>query len=169
MAYNRRPRRQGVVYGPPRPEGTSGNGVLLGRFLGLGLVALTLGLLGVGVVAFLERQAPAATPARSAVVAASVSFLPPSPAPSVATTLAPATATPLETAPVATPVPSGPVPDVTPPPVQVGQGFVTFGTQADEELRIIDPRTAFTLQEQVVWSAYLTRPADSSELRIRIV
>ena len=168
MAYNRRPRRQGVVYGPPRAEGTSENGVLLGRFLGLGLIALTLGLLGVGIVAFLDRQAPSATPGRSAVVAASVSFLPPTLAPSVATTLAPSTPTPLESPGAETPVPSGPGPSTTPPPIQEGQGFVTFGTQADEELRIIDPRTTFTLQEQVVWSAYLSRSADSSELRIQI-
>ena len=169
VAYNRRPRRQGVVYGPPRPEGTSENGVLLGRFLGLGLIALTLGLIGVGIVAFLDRQEPSATPARSAAVAASISFLPPTPAPTVATTLPPSTSAPTETPTLETAVPSGPAPSLTPPPVLEGQGFVTFGTQADEELRIIDPRTTFTLQEQVVWSAYLTRPADSSELRIKIV
>ncbi|HUR16240.1 MAG TPA: hypothetical protein VMZ33_03045 [Candidatus Limnocylindrales bacterium] len=168
MAYNRRPRRQGVVYGPPRPEGTSENGVLFGRFLGLGLIALTLGLLGVGIVAFLDRQNPSATPGRSAVVAASVSFLPPTIAPSGATTLPPATPTPLVTPTGETPTPTGPAPSTTPLPVQEGPGFVTFGTQADEELRITDPRTTFTMQEQVVWSAYLTRPADSSTLRIQI-
>ncbi len=169
VSYNR-PRRPGVVYGPPRSEGASENGVLLGRFLGLGLIALTLGLLGVGIVAFLDRQEPAATPGRSAVVAASVSFLPPTIAPSVAVTLSPSTPSPGVATPAATETPTatGPAPELTPPPVQEGQGFVTFGTQADEELRIIDPRTTFANQEQVVWSAYLTRPADSAELRIQI-
>jgi hypothetical protein len=171
VAYNRRPRRQGVVYGPPRSDGSNENGELLGRFLGLGLIALTLGLLGVGIVAFLgDRNSPAATPGRSAIVAASISFLPSTPPPpSVAVTLAPSTPSPAASVPAESAQPTGPAPSLTPPPVQEGQGFVTFGTQADEELRIIDPRTTFTLQEQVVWSAYLTRPADSSELRIQIV
>lgn len=169
MAYNRRPRRQGVVYGPPRAEGGSENGALLGRFIGLGLIALTLGLLGVGVVAFLgDRDSPAATPGRSAGVAASISFLPPTLEPSVAATLP--LSTPSSSALASgSPTPTEPAPSLTPPPVQEGPGFVTFGTMADEELRITDPRTTFTAQEQVVWSAYLTRPADSAELRIQIV
>jgi hypothetical protein len=53
--------------------------------------------------------------------------------------------------------------------VQIGQGFVTFGTQADDQLHIIDPRSTFTLQERIVWSAYLTRRADSIDLRIQIL
>jgi hypothetical protein len=142
---------------------------LLGRFIGLGLIALTLGLLGVGVVAFLgDRNAPASTPGRSAVVAASISFLPPTPEPSVAVTLPPSTPSPSIVA-SPTAASSEPAPSLTPPPVQEGPGFVTFGTTADEELRITDPRTTFTTQEQVVWSAYLTRPVDSADLRVQIV
>jgi hypothetical protein len=51
----------------------------------------------------------------------------------------------------------------------VGPGFVTFGTNADNQLHVTDPKTVFAIDEPMVWSAYLTDLADSSDLRIRIL
>jgi hypothetical protein len=61
-----------------------------------------------------------------------------------------------------------PSPTNVPPLVQIGEGFVTFGTRADDQLRIEDPRSVFHAGERIVWSAYLTERADSAELRIQI-
>jgi hypothetical protein len=55
-----------------------------------------------------------------------------------------------------------------PPLVQIGEGFVTFGTKADDQLRIIDPRSVFGVSERIVWSAFLSERADAAELRIQI-
>jgi hypothetical protein len=169
VAYNRRqpPRRQGIRYGPPREQARfSDNGVLIGRFLGLGILLLTVGVLAAGALAFM-RDSPRATssPGRSAVVASS-----PSPAPTVL-----ATATPLATA-LPTPAESGvpasllptPVPTNPAPLVQIGEGFVTFGTQADNSLHIVDPKSVFRPNERIVWSAFLSERADSADLLVRI-
>lgn len=164
MAYNRRQqRRQGIVYGPPRERARySDNGVLIGRLLGLGILLLTLGVLAAGAVAFMgDRVAsPSSTPARSPAGAASTS--------------APATIPASPTAlPTPTPGGSSPLPTVAPtsvpPLVQIGEGFVTFGTRTDDQLHIVDPRSTFRIGERVAWSAFLIAPADSIDLRIRIL
>lgn len=163
MAYNRRKqRRQGIVYGPPRERGRyADNGVLIGRFLGLGILLLTLGVLAAAAVAFMgDRGAsPSSTPVRSAAAgAASAPTNQPTPNPTAQPTITPAGST--------TPTV---VPTSIPPLVQIGEGFVTFGTRSDDQFHIIDPRSTFGIGERIVWSAFLTAPADSVDLLIRIL
>jgi hypothetical protein len=164
VAYNRRQqRRQGVVYGPPRgKERYSDNGVLIGRFLGLGILLLTLGVLAAGALAFVgDRSGSSPAPSRSSGVTPSGS---PSAAPTASATLPAATAT----AALGTPAPSV-APTIVPPLVQIGEGYVTFGTKLDDTLHVIDPRATFSMDEHIVWSAYLTQPADAADLHIQIV
>ena len=170
MAYNRRqpPRRQGIRYGPPREKARfSDNGVLIGRFLGLGILLLTIGVLAAGALAFM-RDSPSATstPGRSAFVAFS-----PSPVPSeIGRSLGHCPAvvpTPGESVVPASTLPS-PAATNPPPLVQIGEGFVTFGTRADNSLHIVDPKSVFRLNERIVWSAFLSEVADSADLLVRI-
>lgn len=165
VAYNRRQqRRQGIVYGPPREKGRySDNGVLIGRFLGLGILLLTLGVLAAGAVAFMgDRGAtPSSTPTRSAPVAFATVSVPttgPTSNPTAQPTITPSSSTNPTVAPTS-----------VPPLVQIGEGFVTFGTRRDDQLHITDPRSTFSLDERIVWSAFLTARADSLDLRIRIL
>jgi hypothetical protein len=160
----RRQRRQGVVYGPPRQrEQPRESGVVIGRFLGLGVLLLTFGLLAAGALAFMgDQKAPAQTPVRTRLAQAS------------ATPDANATSFPLET-PVAstptvtsTPIVPPTIPTPVPPVVHVGPGFVTFGTRADATLHVLDPRATFAGDERITWSAFLTARADSNELRLKI-
>jgi hypothetical protein len=165
VASNRRqpPRRQGIRYGPPREKARfSDNGVLIGRLLGLGILLLTIGVLAAGALAFM-RESPAATasPRRTTSVAASSSGPSATPVPTLR-----ATATPAATAP-----PSGsptPLPTNPPPLVQIGEGYVTFGTRADNSLHIVDPKSVFRINERIVWSAFLSERADSLDLLLRI-
>jgi hypothetical protein len=60
-------------------------------------------------------------------------------------------------------------PTIVPPLVQIGEGYVTFGTQLDDQLHVIDPRATFSIDERIVWSAFLTQPADAVDLHIQIV
>ncbi|HEY8134932.1 MAG TPA: hypothetical protein VIF08_02745, partial [Candidatus Limnocylindrales bacterium] len=60
---NRVSRRQGVIYGPPRPEPEEGaNSALIGRVLGIGMVALALAVLAGAFV--LVNRPPGPTPTR---------------------------------------------------------------------------------------------------------
>jgi hypothetical protein len=166
VAHNRRqpPRRQGIRYGPPREKARfTDNGVLIGRLLGLGILLLTIGVLAAGALAFM-RESPAATasPRRTTSL---------DPSPTVGSTATPgqtpiATSTPFVSTPSAgspTPLPTNP-----PPLVQIGEGYVTFGTRADKSLHIVDPKSVFRFNERVVWSAFLSEPADSLDLLVRI-
>ena len=171
MSYNRRQPRQGVRYGPPRQrERYNENGVIVGRLVGLGILLLTLGILAAGALAFIgDRRPPSAagSTARS-------TFAPASSSPSLAIlSLPPFSAEPSQSVLPSTPgvtasaqLPSPPASGQ--PQVQVGAGFVTFGTQADRQLRIVDPGSSFPIDARVVWSAFLTAPADSIELRVQI-
>ena len=164
VAYNRRqPRRQGVRYGPPREKTRGENGVLIGRFLGLGILLLTVGLLAAGALAFIG-DGPASP---SAAARSSNSSPPPTSAP--LSTLTPAPSNPPTAAPTASAVIPTPGATNPRPLVQIGEGHVTFGTRNDDGLRIVDPRSTFAIDERVVWSAYLTRRADSIELRIHVL
>ncbi len=167
MANNRRqpPRRQGIRYGPPRERARfSDNGVLIGRFLGLLILLLTVGVLAAGALAFMREPPAAATasPRRSTFAAFSPSAVP------SATALATpfATATPTGSTPPSgspTPLPTNPA-----PLVQIGEGYVTFGTRADDSLHIIDPKSVFKPNERIIWSAFLSERADSVDLLVRI-
>jgi len=52
--------------------------------------------------------------------------------------------------------------------VNIGEGYVTFGTRADDSLHIVDPRSVFRLNERIVWSAFLAERADAVDLLVRI-
>jgi hypothetical protein len=170
VAYNRRQqRRQGIRYGPPRErERFSDNGVLIGRFLGLGILLLTIGVLAAAALAFtgnLPGSSP--TPMRTPAVAAS--GLPSesgpieSSSPSEVPTERPTTGTiPPTTLP-------SPAATIVPPLVQIGEGHVTFGTHSNNQLRITDPRSVFAIDERIVWSAFLTEVANSEQLNIQIL
>jgi hypothetical protein len=152
---NRLPRRQGVTYGPPRfSSGNGGNGALVGRVVGLGFVGLALAVL-VGAVVLASRP-PGATPTRQVGPTAS-------PAPS---------ATSVGSSPSASPAPASqsPTPTASPfvPTVQVGPGFVTFGTQVKPDRTIADPRATFVPSDRISWSGYLSEPADWKDLTVRL-
>ena len=168
VSYNRRHQRhQGVRYGPPRQrERFSDNGVVIGRLLGLGILLLTLGVLAAGAVAFIGDRRPGIASRRPTLA---VTFSPPSVLASlpVVATIPPTGAAP--TAPGNLPTAQASPRANAAPQVQIGPGFVTFGTRSDRRLHIVDPRATFALSERVVWSAFLTERADSIELRVHIV
>ena len=174
MSYNRRRPRQGVRYGPPRErERYSENGVIVGRIIGLGILLLTLGVLAASALAFIgDRRgsstatfratpsAATASPGRSLPVFSPASVGPPTVAASTVGAPPPTNAAP--SAPASLPASS------LAPLVNVGPGFVTFGTRADKQLRIEDPAGSFPIGERVAWSAYLTQPANSIDLRVQV-
>jgi hypothetical protein len=169
VAYNRRPpRRQGIRYGPPREkERYTDTGVLIGRLLGLGVLLVTIGLLAAGALAFMGDLPGSSKPTRSpTAVAANPSPIASFPAATASPSRAPST--PLPT-PSTIPVTPSPAPTIVPPLVQIGEGYVTFGTHADHTLRIVDPRSVFGIDERIVWSAYLSEVANSEELHIQIL
>jgi hypothetical protein len=151
-----------------RPSGPRDRGRIFGNLLGLLVVVVTAGVLGFAIVVVLQNARPAGTVPVATPSSAPATSIPssPGPSPSGAPTVA---ATPLATAVAATIDPATPAPTVFVPTVQIGRGYVTFGTDADQTLRVTDPKTTFALDEAMVWSAYLTEPADSADLRIRIL
>ena len=151
---NRVPRRQGVIYGPPRPEREEGaNSELIGRVLGIGMVALALAVLGGAIV--LVNRPPGPTPTRG---------VGPTASPPASATVLPST---LPTSGLPTPIPT---PVATPfvPVVQVGPGFVTFGTEFNADGTIADPRALFVPSDRIAWSGYLTEATDSADLTVRL-
>lgn len=152
---NRVPRRQGVSYGPPRPEPEEGaNGALIGRVLGIGMVALALAVLAGAFV--LVNRPPGPTPTRQVGPTASPPVQSPSALPSTEST--PDLPTP----------PPTPIPTPFVPIVQVGPGFVTFGTEFDAEGNIADPRALFVPSDRIAWSGYLTEATDVADLTVRL-
>ena len=152
---NRVPRRQGVIYGPPRPEPEEGaNSELIGRVLGIGMVALAIAVLGGAFV--LVNRPPGATPTRQIGPTASPAQQSPSALPST-----------LPTPDLPTPVPT---PIATPfvPVVQVGPGFVTFGTQLNSDGTVADPRALFVPSDRIAWSGFLSEPTDAADLVVRL-
>jgi hypothetical protein len=159
-------RRQGVIYGPPRPpENGRDTGSFIGRLLGLGIIVLAMTVLAAGALAFLNRppgtvRTPSPSPAPSLEITPSATFSPE------------ASGTPggsLSPAPSATAQPSGPSPSPQAPAVQVGPGFVTFGTKAGKDVTIADPRATFTMSDKIRWSAYLTESVNSVDVRVLIL
>ena len=173
---NRDRHRQGLVYGPVRPSGPRDRGRIVGNLLGLLVVAVTVSVLGLAIYFFLQGSSAGPPPGATATPAASAAALE-SAAPSGAspTQIAAASSTPAPgaTGPAVTGAPSGaPVtapPTLFVPNVMQGPGFITFGTNVDAQLRVTDPKTTFGINEPMVWSAYLTEPANSADLRIRIL
>ena len=151
---NRVPRRQGVIYGPPRPEPEEGaNSELIGRVLGIGMVALALAVLAGGLVLF--NRPPGPTPTR---------LVGPTASPPASATALPSTQ---PTSALPTPIPT---PIATPfaPVVQVGPGFVTFGTEFDADGNIADPRALFVPSDRLAWNGYLTEATDTADLIVRL-
>lgn len=178
MTRSRRPpRRQGVVYGPVQDRGQGYEASsLVGLILGMLVVAAALGILAVGALTFTGGRGgvPVASSTPTALAVQS-------PVPTVQLTAPRATAAPPVTAPPTAALPTPllspdstgspqPTAGATPFELEVGQGpgFVTFGTQSDSSLRIIDPRTSFGPDERITWSAYLTELVNSDETRIEI-
>jgi hypothetical protein len=160
-------RRQGVIYGPPRPSGDGGDsGSFVGRLLGLGIIVLAMTVLAAGALAFLNGptaspRRPTPNPAQSPSITPDATFSP------EASATAPAgSPSPVPSATVAPPSPS-PSPFV--PEVNVGPGFITFGTKSGENVTIADPRANFVMADTIRWSAYLTEPANSVDLRVRVL
>lgn len=152
---NRVPRRQGVIYGPPRPEPEEGaNSALIGRVLGIGMVALALAVLAGAAV--LVNRPPGPTPTRQVGPTASPPVQSPSALPSTEPT--PDLPTP----------PPTPIPTPFVPIVQVGPGFVTFGTEFDADGNIADPRALFVPSDRIAWSGYLTEATDVADLTVRL-
>ena len=174
VSYNRRRPRQGVRYGPPRErERYSENGVIVGRIVGLGILLLTLGVLAASALAFISdrRGSPISTsrattstlpasPGRPLPVFSAASVGPPTVAASTLGATPPTIAAPTALA----SLPAGSLA----PLVNVGPGFVTFGTRADRLLRIVNPAGSFPIGERLIWSAYLTQPANSIDLRVQV-
>jgi hypothetical protein len=50
------------------------------------------------------------------------------------------------------------------PVVQVGPGFVTFGTRLTNDRTVADPRASFAPSDRIAWSAYLTAPANAENV-----
>lgn len=163
---NRLQRRQGVVYGPARPPDSGrGSGAILGRLLGAFVVVVAVGVLGAGALAFMSaNDGPTRSPSPSAIARATGPTLPPAPTPGSDET--PAAPSPPPTA-TSSPAPSA---ETTPfvPQVQVGPGYVTFGTKTNSQLRVTDPQSAFDIDQRMRWSAHLTQPANSAELRVHV-
>jgi hypothetical protein len=158
MPRNRRPRRQGVVYGPTVQRDRADGG-FLGRILGMLVVLGAVAVLGVGALSFVGGSPPPPGDSPSPTTVAGVS-----PAPQITPSPLPATPPPSPTLPP-TPEPS---PEPTPFTIEVreGPGYVTFGTNVNNNLRVTDPRTTFELGERMTISAQMIEPAGSAEMVI---
>ena len=158
---NRDRHRPGLVYGPVRPSGPRERGRIVGNVLGLLVVAVSAGVLVVGLYIFLQSQGDrrTSTPSRAAV------SLSPGSTP-VATASFDAGASNPSVLPT-----NLSTPGVTPPPtlyvpqVVTGPGYVTFGSNVDGQLHVTDAKTTFAADEPMVWSADLTEPANSADLQ----
>ena len=159
---NRVPRRQGVIYGPPRFSSDDGrSSALVGRVLGLGMVGLALAVLAGAVV--LVNRPPGPTPTRQ---------IGPTPSPVAASPSSAQSAVP-SAFPSPSPTPSQTAsPTASPSPfvatVQIGPGFVTFGTQLNPDRTIADPRATFVPSDRIAWSGNLTAAADSADVTVRL-
>jgi len=166
---NRFPRRQGVTYGPVRPPGAGRDtGAILGRILGLLVIVLAVGVLGGGAIVFISGRPPTSVPRTSSPIAQVSPTLPSAPTvPPITASPDPSSLLPTPTGPPGSPLPSS---EATPfvPLVQVGPGFVTFGTRSGGDLRILDPQSTFRITKRLTWSAYLIEPANSDDLAVRV-
>lgn len=161
------------MYGPVQERGPGYEASsLIGRILGMLVVAAAVGVLGVGALTVLgdgdRAAAPESSPTAPALAGATDS-------PTLAATVPPAPTVPPTTAPATQPTPT---PDTTAQPtvgttpveleVREGPGYVTFGTESNASLRITNARTTFGLDERITWSAHLTSPANSVDLRTEV-
>jgi hypothetical protein len=176
---NRDRHRQGLVYGPVRQSGPRDRGRIVGNLLGLLVVVVTVSVLALAIYFVIQARGVATVPpaATATPVAAtaepSSSASPTQPAAPTQSSAPVASSTLPTTAPpptvVATQAPLTPGPTLFVPQVMIGPGYITFGTIGDTQYRVVDPGTTFAVDQQMVWSAYLTRTANSDDLRVRIL
>jgi hypothetical protein len=171
---NRDRSRQGLVYGPVRPSGPRDRGRILGNVLGLLVVVITVGVLGSAIYILLQERSATPPPSSSPTPAATSPTNTPAsePTPTGIVVVSPAATSSAPTiAPTlaATDAPITPAPTIAVPAVQIGPGFITFGTTADASFHVTDPRSTFAIDQPMVWSAYLTETANAADLRIRIL
>jgi hypothetical protein len=149
MTVSRRPRRQGVVYGPPSFRRPPDNATVLGRLIGAIVVIGSFVALLVGALAVIGSGANHAqsTPTPTLVALAS---------PSTTPTLA--IATPIRT-PSPTPAPSA-SPSATPFAVVLvdGPGKITFASDYDASLNLISPHVEFSINDNMAWRANIGQP-----------
>jgi hypothetical protein len=50
----------------------------------------------------------------------------------------------------------------------VGPGFVTFGTRLNPDQTVADPRATFVPSDRIVWSGFLSQPADAADITVRL-
>lgn len=174
--YRNQPR-QGVVYGPAGPQGGGDRTALLGTLLGVLVVLVAMAMLTVAAFAVIGDLSASPSPSASLIAQSSPSPSPStgatssaSPAPSGSQGVPPSSSPGGESSP-----PASPVATPTPPPgsfapqVQVGPGYVTFGTKTNAKLHITNARATFSSQDpRIMWSAHLTSPADAADLHIHI-
>ena len=148
--------------------------MLIGQVLGLIVVVAAVAVLGVGAMSFIDDDAGvgAASPSPSS-LAASVAPAAPTTAPGTLPAQSAAPSPTIDPGQNLTPEPSlEPLPTAGATPfelqVQVGPGFITFGTERNRNLRITDARTQFPIDERMVWSAELIEPTDTWLLSSRI-
>ncbi len=165
-------RRQGVVYGPVGPPGGGGGTTLLGTLLGVLVVLVAMALLAVAAFGLIGdlTGGPSLPPSQLAQASAT-------PAGSQGTgstdTAEPSGSQP-SGSPGAQPTPTDNGPTPTPqstfvPQIEEGPGFITFGTKTNKGLRITDARVTFSSDDPtVVWSAYLSSPANAADLHVQI-
>jgi hypothetical protein len=156
MSAPRRPRRQGVVYGPVRTRHQADGATLVGRLIGMVVVLGALVALLVGALAVIGGGgAPQASPTAT-----------PLPTPSPGATASP-TATPLQTP---TPVPS-PSPSPTPFPVvlEEGPGKITFATDySSSTLQLINKTVDFGPTGPIAWQANIGTPVGTDSIDITV-
>lgn len=170
---NRDQRRQGVTYGPVGPQGGGVGTALLGTLLGVLVVLVAMALLAVGAFAVIGDLGGGQSQGTFPIAGASPS---PSGSPGQVSG-APSASQPGSNLPSGSPgvgSPSATPTTFTPgssfvPVVEVGPGYVTFGTNVNKKLRITDPRVVFSSDDnRVEWSAYLSSPANAADLHVEI-
>jgi hypothetical protein len=149
MTGSRRPRRQGVVYGPPTRNSSDGAVPIVGRLIGALIVVGAIVVLLVGALAVIG-SGPDAAPATSP-----TATLPGLLSPSPSATRRP-TPTPL---PTPTQSPSG---SPTPSPIAVvlveGPGKITFASDYTANFDLVDPHVEFTMNDVIAWQANIGDP-----------
>jgi hypothetical protein len=128
--------------------------------VGLGMIVLALAVL-IGAVVLVNRP-PQATPTRA---------IGPSASPGPSSGTAGSSGLPTASATASASASPGPSPTASPfvPIVQVGPGYVTFGTRVKDDNTIADPRASFALNQTLAWSGHLLAPADSADLTVRLL
>jgi hypothetical protein len=118
------------------------------------MVGLALAVL-VGAVVLVNRP-PAPTPTRQVGPTATPAPQSPSTSPSIG--------------PSASASSPSPAPSASPfvPTIQVGPGFVTFGTELNADMTVAAPRASFAQSDRIAWSAYLTQASDAADVTARL-